>query len=450
MKIINATFSVLIALTVSRTSAADITYDTTRYSANNEIYSITKYEDLRLAQYNEFYSNGKDKYFVIYYYENDTLRSETVHKPDGAEYAHGNYSYYDDGYIYDYFNSSGDKLSSSSYSLFGYLVRYDKKAPDGTSYWYTNYSYDDVGWLLKEEYFNSAGELDAQGDWSYDSLSGITQYHYTLHGDSLLVNQYTGDLYDEYITYYGNSLTMKDSTVVFYKDERMYSSLFVWDDNGYMTSDIHYGATGELTSQGSYTFNNSDFTTLYEYTYLSDSTVWKTYSDYRGLVEKTDVYYGEKVYSNTQYRYNDLLYVDSVLYYGDSENLLAFDKYSYYEPFEWVKSYLYAGPSGDTISYYEYAMDGTVTESVGISDTHVLKQGLTLNIKQESNALIINGLSGRRGEFRLFTINGRVVYSGELNGSDVAEISTEGFAKGYYLLTVKNSGFKQVLPVIVH
>lgn len=449
MKITTAALPLFIALGFIRTQGVEVTYDTTRYNVNNSILSIAKYEDARITQYNEFFSNGEEKYSVQYHYETDTLRRETLHKPDGTEYAHGTYNYSDKGYIYDYFNSGGDKLSTSTYSPLGYLMRYDKKAPDGSSYWYTDYRYDDIGWLIKEEYYNAAGELDAQGDWSYDSLSGITQYHYTLHGDSLLVNQYTGDVYDEYTTYYSSSLVMKDSTVVRYKNERVYSSEFIWDENGYMTSDIHYGAAGELTSKGTYSFDNSTYTTLYEYAYSSDSTVWKTYSDYRGLVLNTDVFYGEKLYSNTQYRYNELLYVDSVLYYGDNSNLLAFDKYNYYEPYEWVKNYLYAGPAGDTIAYYEYAMDGTVTHSVGITGTPLVKQGLSVQVKQNSTALVVNGLSNRSGTVKLFKVNGRELFSQDLSGNDMIQISTKGFSSGYYLLAVQTAEMKQVLPVIV-
>ncbi len=430
--------------------AVEILLDTALYAANGSVYSITKYEDTRVTGYNEFYITGDDKYSISYLYQNDTLRTERLYKADGTEYAYGEYSYTADNYTYSYYSSNGELLTVSTYSAAGLLLRYNKMSPDGTIYWYGEYSYSDVGWLTGEIYYNSQGVNDAEAVWSFDSASGITEYHYTLMGDSLLTNVYTGDVYDEYRTYYSNSLSLKDSTAVFYNGSRVYSSHFLWNENGYMLSDKHYGSGGELTSEGSYSFDNSNFTTTYKYSYVNDNTEWKTVTDYRGLTEKIDVSQDNKLVSSTKYRYNELLYTDSVYYYGVGKELLAIDKYEYYEPYEWVKRYLYAGASGDTIAYYEYAMDGTITHSV-VSNPHTVsaKNSVEVYIKQLPGSIILSGVDGQKGNYLLCSMSGRVVKSGKILGRSSLTVNTSMFSKGVYLLSIKTPNGSSARPLII-
>lgn len=415
----------------------ETTIDTTYYAVNGAIYTISIYDNYQIQKYEEYYSNSNKKYSVDYTYDNDTLRTEILKKANGNEFAYGEYSYSDLGYTYDYFHKSGKKLYTSDYSVYGYLLRQQKLQPNGKVYWRTEYTYDTLGWKTGEKYYGKGEELEAEAIWSYDSTTKITTYHYTLLGDSLLVNQYTGDVYDEYKTFYSSSLTMKDSTQVFYKGDLVYSSHFEWNENGYMTADKHFNSEGEQTSEGTYLFNDEDFTTTYRYHYKSDSTVWETRSDYRGVTEETNIFYGEKLTSTTAYTYNELLYTDSVLYLDQDKNLLAFGKYTYYEPYEWVKTYLYAYPNGDTITYVEYNEDGSISKIVATLAQKTITQK-SVTVSQRGKSLTLTNLPGDKGAVTLFSPQGRLLFQKLWKDQSAVSLPTGDLAKGIYIASIQS------------
>lgn len=433
-------------LIISQLLIAETTSDTSFYPSNGAIKSISTYENYRIQHYIEYYSNGDKKYTVDYSYENDTLRRESLKRANEKEFAYGEYRYSELGYTYDYYHTSGKKLMTSDYSLFGYLVRKTKLLPNGKTYWRTEYTYDSLGWLLDEDYFGKKDTLEATARWSYDSTSKVTTYHYQLRGDSLLVNQYTGDVYDEYKTFYSTSLSQKDSTQVFYNGELVYSSHFEWNEKGYLISDKHFDKEGNRTSTGTYTFNEADYTTHYRYQYESDSTIWETISDYRGVTKETNIYYGKALTSQTAYRYNDLLYTDSTLYYDAEEALLAFGKYTYYEPYEWVKTYLYAYPNGDTISYVEYNEDGSISKIVA-TDPILHDKIMLLQLTQRGTKLALTNLPASQGTYCLVSLQGKVLQQGKWQQQNQLTLETGGFAQGIYLLHIQTDKLRHTLPV---
>lgn len=437
---------ILCTLLSISTLFAETVYDTTYFASNGAIHTISTYEEYKIQHYLEFYTNGEEKYSVDYHYENDTLRTESLKRANGKEYAYGEYSYSDQGYTYDYYHNSGKKLYSSDYSSFGYLVQKTKLLPNGKTYWRTEYRYDTLGWLQEELYYGKKENLEATGRWRYDSSSQITTYHYELQDDSILVNQYTGDIYDEYKTFYSSNLSQKDSTQVFYDGEIVYSSHFEWNEKGYMISDKHFDKEGEQTSVGTYSFDGENYTTTYEYEYLSDSTLWETTSDYRGVTEKTTIFYAGKRSSETAYRYNDLLYTDSVLYSNADEELVALGTYTYYEPYEWVKTYLYAYPNGDTISYVEYNEDGSISKIVA-TEPELNAQLQKLQLTQQGNQIILTNLPGKQGEFRLTSLQGKILHRGEWQQQNSFSLETAAFAQGVYILTIHVGALRHSMPL---
>lgn len=406
--------------------------DTTFHTTNGNIYTITTYEDSVLSRYDEFYSNGKKKYFINYYHENDTLRKETVHRGvNGREYAYGEYYYSDSGYTYDYYSTTGKQISSSDYSLWGYILEYRKVKPKGTIHWYSTYQYNDEGWLTDQHYFDSEGTLTAEAQWNYDSSSAITTYHYRFNSDSTLYNSYTGDSYDEYFTYYSSSLAMKDSTVVFNDGNRVYKAEYQWNENGYMTADYYYNSSDSLTSEGSYTFNSADYSTKYTYRYVNDSTRWETTSDYRGLDSISEVFSGSTLLYKAESRYNDLLYVDSVIY-SDELSVTGIETYNYHEPYEWIKEYLYRSVNGDTLSYVLYDESGAVISSTPNSSAPVVKRS---KIIRTAAGLHLSNIQAK--SYSIFSVNGKQIVHRSLNGVQSAVIPTARLARGVYLLNVQ-------------
>lgn len=438
-------FTLTLFLLVHCSLMAETIHDTTYYAANGAIYTITTYVDSRLNRYEEYYSNGDKKYYVTYEFENDTLRKERLFGPKDKEFAYGTYRYHEKGYEYDYFHKAGKKLQSSSYSLWGYLLQTSELRPNGSVYWKATYEYDSLGWLTAENYYGKDATREARGLWSFDSSSSKTIYHYTLEGDSMLVNQYTGEYYDEYKTYYSTSLSLKDSTEVFYKGEKLYCSQFEWNENGYMLGDKHFDKEGKQTSQGSYTFDSTTFTTKYRYNYLENPTVWETITDYRGVTEETNIFYEDTLATNTQYRYNDLLYVDSVLFFNSKKSALAFENYTYYEPFEWVKSYLYAYPNGDTISYVEYNEDGSISKIVATSEKIVsLKQQVSLRTSGKN--LHIKQLPALSGTYRIISVRGRELQRGSWEKSTRVIIPVNSLATGCYIFQINTTSQSGSVP----
>lgn len=437
---------ILCTCILSQLLFAETRIDTSYYASNGAIFSISTFEDLRIQHYMEFYSNGDEKYSVDYTYENDTLQKESLKRANGKEFAYGTYSYSELGYSYDYFHTAGKKLYTSDYSVFGYLVGKTKLLPNGKMYWRTEYNYDSLGWLLNEQYFGKKDTLEASGNWSFDSTKNITTYHYTLTGDSLLVNQYTGDVYDEYKTFYSSSLAQKDSTQVFYKGALVYSSHFEWNDNGYMVSDKHFDKEGTQTSTGIYEFNEDDYTTHYHYRYENDSTEWETISDYRGVTLETNIYYGTSLSSQTLFRYNDLLYTDSTLYCDANKEVVAFGKYTYYEPYEWIKTYLYAYPNGDTISYVEYNEDGSVSKVVA-TDPVMKKQIRSLKIDTKGSTLSLSNLPSDKGNYAITSLQGKVLLQGQWDNGRTCAIPAGTFAQGVYIISLHTDKFHHSAPV---
>ena len=448
MKNFYKTTTLLLLLTIFL-AAEEITKDTTYYPSNNAIATISTYSDYTIIKYESYYINGELKYYVDYSYQNDTLRTEKLYKANGKEFAYGKYIYTDSNYTYNYYSTDGNKLSSSIYSLYGYLLKYETLTPSEKTAWYNLYGYDSLGWLIEEGYYTSDDSLWAVGEWSYDSSTSITTYHYTLYGDSVLYNQYTGDKYNEYYVYYKNSTSMKDSMDVLYNKNIVYRAHYTWNDNGYMISDKYYDKDGNITAIGNYSFDTTKNKTTYTYSYTEDSTVWETVSDYRGLKEKTDIYYADTLYSTTLYNYDSLFYIDSIYYLNSSKNVAATESYEYYYPYDWTKTYLYSTPTNDTITFYEYDKDGSIIRSVDIKSKSNIIPNTALTIKQLSNTIQISGITKNSGHYQIVTVNGKIIKSVNYSNRTNLSIPINNISKGFYILRIsQNKGVKSI-PFIV-
>jgi len=448
---ISSTLLYLLTITLSSSFASTAYTDTLYYPHPVTISSISSYKDSTLTAYERFYVSGEKEYSVKYLYENDIIRSESLFDENDNQYAYGIYTFTDNGYVYDYFHIDNSLLTRSYYSSLGYCFEHYSLYSTGDVYSITTYEYDSLGFLTNESYFDGVGTLLATADWSYDEQTEVITYHYTFQGDSALSNTYTGELYNEYYSYYDSGSTLKDSISVLYNSEPVYTVNYSYDSNNYMISDQYFAPDGSSTATGTYSFNSLDFTTLYTYRTKGDSSIWKTTTNEKNLTTQSDYYWNNELSSITRYRYNEYLNIDSTLYYDNNDQLLAYSYTDYFDPFTSVKSWLYATPTDDTLNYCEYDEFGNTVAAVAIQKSDIKGTTTLPSVKRIGNTFHIDSVAfSEMIHYEIISVSGRVIKRGTVTPGVQSSIDVTNLAAGVYCMTIRDVTQVHSTAFIIH